>query len=386
VLSACLSWTISYSGPSTRPPGTNGQFTRGHFVSAPDANGLAPGASHDLLSPAFSTAGASEVWLHANVSTQLLNNAVFDIDVSTDGGVNWNNVFQRVFAGRTATTVAVPTLDNIEGFVGRLHVNLSTVAKNQPSVRLRFRSFDSSNSWWISMDDITVSDSPEGQRGGATEILAVERFAPESGFPPPGWRVRGKIHDDPAALQPGGWNNVDPTGRYNPALAFGRSRNFGRIDSTFPRIGFALIDTSACGYPPSIDGAGRVFPILRPVDEYLITKTLDASAYSTVYLHFDSEILNGSKDTATVLVSFDGGQTFQSEPISASAVSRLPDPVFTFDGASAVAESSNWYGRYVLAVPGAGHQSRLAFAFHLASAPQLNGAWAVDNVRVTGDR
>ena len=59
-------------------------------------------SSHDLWSPVFSGAGHEEVWLHFDASVQLNNNgdAIFDVDVTVDDGVTWNNVFRRIAPAR----------------------------------------------------------------------------------------------------------------------------------------------------------------------------------------------------------------------------------------------------------------------------------------------
>ena len=65
-------------------------------------NGTYTGASSDMTTPSFSTAGAAgDVWLHANISGNLNDGgqAIFDIDISTDGGANWVNKFRRIAPG-----------------------------------------------------------------------------------------------------------------------------------------------------------------------------------------------------------------------------------------------------------------------------------------------
>lgn len=65
-------------------------------------NGTYTGAANDIITPSFSTAGAAgDVWLHASVSANLNDNgqAIFDVDVSTDGGATWVNRFRRISPG-----------------------------------------------------------------------------------------------------------------------------------------------------------------------------------------------------------------------------------------------------------------------------------------------
>ncbi|NOY43482.1 MAG: PEP-CTERM sorting domain-containing protein [Planctomycetes bacterium] len=65
-------------------------------------NGTYTGASNDIITPSFSTAGATgNVWLSASISANLNDGgqAIFDIDVSTDGGVTWVNRLRRIAPG-----------------------------------------------------------------------------------------------------------------------------------------------------------------------------------------------------------------------------------------------------------------------------------------------
>ena len=108
------------------PPGLFPTFLAGTTPADPDLpdkdaydsrlkNGTYTGAANDFITPSFSTVGAGggDVWLHASVSSQLNDNgnAMFDIDVSTDGGTTWVNKFRRISPG-TRRNFATGDFDN----------------------------------------------------------------------------------------------------------------------------------------------------------------------------------------------------------------------------------------------------------------------------------
>ena len=188
-------------------------------------NGTYTGASNDMITPSFSTVGASgDVWLHASVSSVLGDNgqAIFDIDVSTDGGANWTNHYRRIApgtgrdfasgdfdqdldvdgfdflhvqremnftdaAGSTAheidsnrrntdqrwsdwekaigkyTPVVATVADgNAGGTQGELDINLGAIGGNS-DVKVRFRHFEQRDDETIAIDNIRVDEvSPEG--------------------------------------------------------------------------------------------------------------------------------------------------------------------------------------------------------------------------------
>src|SRR4030095_11119151 len=97
---------------------------------------------NDLWSPSFSTIGKSKVWLHMDTLAELNNNGkvVFDVDVSSDGGLTWHNVYRRVAPARTEAAPLVD-LTNSDGFFGRLDVDLSAFAANKAGAMFRLRSF-----------------------------------------------------------------------------------------------------------------------------------------------------------------------------------------------------------------------------------------------------
>ena len=346
-------WTLSNPGGRDNPPGADGRASGGRFmISDSDAqsgsNPTGSGMSHDLWSPTFNCADREAVWLHLDASVQLNNNgqAVFDIDVTIDGGLSWTNVLRRVAPSRTEDAPVV-TVDNAGGFFGRLDVDLTAVSAGEEAVRFRIRHFEPNFDWWIAIDNVVVDDIPPPV--GEEVLLANEGF--EDGIPSE-WSVRGLNAGNDS------WTTNDPC-----------ERSIVRAGETFPHQGgsglnrlgatFAIMDSDCSG------GAE---------DEYLITPVLDCRDTEEVVLHFRSEILPADNATQEVLVSLDGGVTFE------------PQPIFSYSGGGLFdAAEEAFYAERAFRVMAAVGQATVAFAFHYASAGNQEW-WAVDDVRVTATR
>jgi hypothetical protein len=113
-------------------------------------------------------------------------------------------------------------------------------------------------------------------------------------------------------------------------------------------------------------------------DELLITPVLDLGEATGVYLHFKSAILM-TASVAEVLLSLDGGETFNTE-----------FPVFSYNRDAGLlrdgGNSDMFYNEHLLAVPDAIGVSTVAFAFHYqGSAGGRAAGWGIDDVRVTVD-
>lgn len=350
-------WTVTNPGARANPPLFDGRPSSGRFVISDSDHGGSSslqntpgsGMSHDLRSPAFSCAALTRVWLHADCSAQLNENgsAVFDVDVSTNGGANWTNVSRRVAPGRTLAPAA--TIANTDGFFGRLDVDLTAFAAGEANVRVRFRHFEPSWDWWIALDDVIVDDV-DTRAGGTSVLLASQDFTPGSQGLPPGWTRQGLNTGTET------WHFTDKGNRYAPNVVGARRVN--RIQHSATPHDFAMLDSDADPDPAE--------------DEYLITPVLDCSAQARVWLHFRSEtVLHGSA-VQEVLVSFDGGATF--EPVRLFSYSA---------GGLAAAGQEPVFAERVLAVPSAAGRANVAFAFRYQS-PGNAWWWAVDDVRVTG--
>ena len=342
-------WTITNPGERANPPTFDGQPSSGQFAISDsdyaDGDNGAPGNgnSNDLWSPSFSTLGKSAVWLHMDTSAQLNDNGkvVFDVDVSTDGGGTWTNTYRRVAPQRTE---AAPIVDrtNADGYFGRLDVNLTALAADEPDVRFRLRSFEPSDDWWVAVDNVIVDDLPP-LSGGAVTVFE-EDF--EAGITH--MSVVSAI--DPPNTGAATWTAADPCARNNGGV---QGRGVNRINAKF-----AIMD-SGCDPDP-------------PANEYLVTPALDCSLLSEVFLHYESEIDAVDVAEQEVLVSLDGGTTFEEEPIFSYNVGGLLD-----------SGEEPFYARRVFSVASAAGQSSVVFAFHYEG-PGNEVYWAVDNVQVTG--
>jgi hypothetical protein len=351
------SWSVRNPARRANPPTLSGQPSNGKFAMSDAAYGPEPavtnaagsGVAYELWSPSFSTVGASQVWLHFDAAAQLNNNgdAVFQVDISADGGATWRNVLERVSPGRTLEPLPVFD-DNADGLFGRVHLDLSAVAANRPAVRLCFRHLEPTRDWWIALDNVLVDQVPADP--GTVEVLPVQSFAP--GIPSNWLKVNGPGSDTQAT-----WSSEDACsislGSRGAAFPDGLDgRSLHHLD-----LEFALTD-------PSCSAA--------VADEYLVTPALDLSGQGRVFLSFRSAILPSLRARAEVLLSLDRGDTF------------LPPPVFSCNtGALTVSEEEPYYNEMVIEVPAAAGRTNVAFAFHYQG---LGGGtwWAIDDVAVTG--
>ncbi len=346
-------WTVTNPAGKSNPPTFDGRPSAGRFlISDSDLGGAAvgnppgSGMSHDLRSPPIDCQGLAQVWLHLDCSAQLNNNgeAVFDIDVSADpAGLIWQNVFRRVAPARSLPPFA--THQNADGFFGRLNVDLTAQAAGQASVRFRLRHFEPNWDWWIAVDNIIVDDVDLGS-GGALQLFASEGFA--NGIPG-AWTLVGLNSGTET------WHTTDKGLRYLAGSVSERGVN--RIAHPGPTPDFAMLESDA--NPDPIE------------NEHLITPAIDCSTMGAVYLHFQSETVV-STATQEVLLSLDGGLTFEPEPLFSYSTGALLDP-----------GEEPFYAERVIAAPRAAFEGNVAFAFRFAS-PGNTWWWAVDEVRVTG--
>lgn len=351
-------WTITNAAGRSNPPGEDGRATVGGFVisdsdffgSASASNPTGSGMSYDLITPAFNATALSRVFLHADVSAQLNDNgrAVFDVDVRSSGR-GWQTVLRRVSPSRTANAPVV-TVDNADGFFGRLTLDLTAAAAGRNGVQVRLRHVEPNWDWWVAVDNVLVDDVD--RTGGPTvELLAAEGF---DGGVPLAWETRGVL---PAGF---GWSTADVCGK----------SIVGRNGSVFPFL------------------AGRAIHRLRPPfasvqvecagtarsDEWLLTPAVDARGLRRVWAEFECEFLPGGDGVVEVLLSLDGGATFAATPVFSSAGGGLLD-----------GDEEPVYQRRALELPGAGTSDAVVVAFRYRSA-SAGRWWGVDGVRVFGQR
>ncbi len=352
-------WTITNPGGRRPPPGEDGVPTEGIFVisdsdvaAGDDLTGT--GMSHDLHSPSFSCVGATAVWLHMDCTAQMNNNGVcvFDVDVSTNGGGAWTNVYRTVAPSRGVDPVA--TASNADGFFGRLHINITSQAAGKADVQFRLRHFEPNDDWWIAVDNVVVDDM--AVRTGSVALL-FERFEVSI---PDTWTARSVVNPPNAGTQT--WSFEDPCKRSvsrfnNSNLPYSEGRGIHRLGT-----GFALMD-SQCD--PAANGE----------DEYLITPVLDCSKATAVFLQYKSETIVTGASVQEVLLSLDGGATFEAQPIFSYNV-----------GGGFAGGEDPFFGDYTFAMGAAAGKSQVAFAFHYQGpATEEDFYWAVDDVKVTAD-
>ena len=342
-------WTVQNKGNRANPPGENGSPTSGRFmISDSDCcgrqeDGQGTGRSHDLWTPEFDTSGTDSVWLHVDCSAQLNNNGtcIFDVDVSIDGGEEWDNVFRRVAPSRGVDPL--PDRENTDGFFGRLHIDFSDFASNESSVIVRFRHFEPEWDWWVAIDNLLI-DNVAPPAGGAETLLELETF---DDLIPDDWEVRSRRNND----IPFTWITDDFCFRDpNPGVS---PQGINRQEAPY-----AIID-GACSPGPK--------------DEYLITPELDCSRAERVFLHFKSETLADEGATQRVLLSLDGGESFE----------RIP--IFSYDRRSLFdSQEEPFFADRLLEVPAAVGEGSVAFAFHFRTNTADNW-WTIDDVMVTAD-
>jgi hypothetical protein len=350
-------WTVTNPGARANPATLDGSASTGNFmISDSDqqtgANPVDSGASHDLYTPSFSTLGGTTVWLHADVSAQLNNNgaAIFDVEVSTDGET-WSNVFSRVAPGRISSnsaTTRLPNNTNADGYFGRLDVDISGVAANQADVQVRLRHYEPNWDWWIAVDNVLI-DNVAVPQGGSITVFS-EDFSNGLG--------QMNVFSGQGNTGTETWHTTDKGGRYVPGTVQEQGVNrLGPHPGETPD--FAIIDSDANPDPAE--------------DEYLMTPTLDLLEMTEVFLHYKSEtVVYSDTEAQDVLISLDGGNTFEATPIFDYLGGGL------WDGGE-----EPFYAERIFDVSDiAAGQSQVVFAFRFKGTGN-DYWWAIDDVMVT---
>ncbi len=352
-------WTTTNPGGRANPPTENGSPSTGKFIisdsdaASTSGGGDGTGQSYDITTPAFSTTGGTAVWLHASTSAQLNNSddAVFDVDVSTDGGTTFTNVFRRVSPGTGRAAAPLPDTTNADGFFGRLSVDISSIAADKPSVRIRFRHFEPSDDWWIALDDIRVDcDAP---LSGGEDVLFSESFAAGLGSM--------SVLSGAGNTGTETWHTTDKGNRYVAGAVSGRGVN--RINHPSALKEFVIMDSDADPDPAEV--------------EYLVTPVLDLSNYCDVFLHFQSETVVSGGATQAVVYSLDGGASVAGVAFKYNDTTGTTGPNALFDGGE-----EPFYAERVLSVAAVAGQPSVVFGF-LYQSPGDQWWWALDNIKVT---
>jgi len=350
-------WTLAIGGNGphggrANPIDRHGNNTTGNYIisdsdAAPSNDNGTYDIGYVLETPAINCAGATAVYLHFASFICLNDNgwAVFEVWVSPDNGATWQMVEQRIAPSRGSPPY--PDENTVEGIVGTVDYDISSVAAGQAQVKIRFVQRGCDDDWFCEIDDIFVDDSPPPL--GSTVLLPAESFL--SGSIPGTWTVTTNCGDNP-------WHVHDPTRpgerpHISEAGGVAGPRVINRLDTTF-----AILDSDQ-----DPDNCNDV--------EFLDTPPIDASGMSMVFLDFDSEIVTYAAASEQVLLSVDGGTTF------------LPDPVWTYDNVARDGEDPK-YTHHRIPVPQAAGHNNVVFRFSYLG----NGNswyWAVDNIRVTGE-
>ncbi len=402
-------WPEGQDGPGTNtdfinPPKADGTASDGGFLIADSDAGSGSdniGSESEIwaLTPVFSTVGASEVWMHANVDVDSNNNGecVFQFAVTIDGGATWLPIWQCVepqrpikawdnvidgaaFSGGYPELGSANQFLSYDGIHGRVHFQLPAEAANQAEVRLRFGYLEPADAWWIALDDLVIDTNPAPQ--GAETVLS-EDF--ENGIPATwgntplmtqAWDVRALWYLDEGPLKENNGEFVDID-----ILDHAASMDY-TIDFTTEVDEFLNPNGSLDGrWVLMLAGQGYAMwqegMLAEDVDQGadLDTPTLDLSDAAAVYMDFDSEVLAGNGDVRyEVFYSVDSGANF----------TRL----FTYHEALTNYEESPYFTHHYFEVPDAAGKSGVIFRFAAKGADpdQMNGFWVVDNVRVTVDK
>ena len=353
-------WIVSGSGATAggtraNPATFNGRPSVGRFIisdseAATGTNPTGTGASHDIVTPPIDCSGMSNAFVHIDVSAQLNNNgsAVFEIEAMSDQDPTWRLVIRRVSPSRTSPAPAATT-GNANGAYGRISATLGVFAAGRTGVKVRLRHFEPTNDWWVAVDNILIDDVAISTQGSET-ILPTVNFS--TGIPPT-WSISGP--------QSGAntWTTTDPCRRSVAANGGIFPRQGGNGSARLGTL-FAIVDSNCAS--------------ALAHDDYLKTPAMDCSAFGRVYLSLKSETVTANGATQEILVSTDGGTTFD------------PLPVFSYStGALAQRGEDPFFDIKVLDVPAAAGRNNVVFAFRYANS---GGGWwwGIDDVKVTGDR
>lgn len=448
---------VGSSGDGTWPSGGDGPGTNTGNIYPPNMNGIGvnspylisdsdeAGGSDNVgsaaqvyaQSPSFSTVGSTgTVWFHADAEIEANNNgeALAFLQVSTDGGGTWENVWVMVEPERVIDAFNTPTdaagnptgsaliggwpsigpdpnnpasLKTFAGIHGRWHLPLPASVENKADVRFRLGWHESADAWWYAVDNIVVDNTPPPT--GAVEILS-EDF--EGGIPA-AWNNQNlnTVSADPLneffELGPVVWGTVgieDPTLPGEPfklingvpvfidllkqAESFDVTLDLDTPDADFnPKgmtdggwllmlagQGYAMFQEAPFGTPAGAD------PELTALD----TPSVDLSSAAAAFLDFDSELLIGGGTTYKVQVSVDGGAF---------------EDIFDYRAALMNFGEAPYFDHHYLVVPQAAGSSNVVFRFLAGgsdptdnAAPDfpngngdMRGFWAIDNVRVTAN-
>ncbi len=138
---AASTWTAGNPGERT----INAPFASNFAIMDSDFADQNNTQDEQLITPVFNAGGLAQVILEFDSQFLRLDNEIADVDVTTNGGVNWTNVLR---------------LQNVDdGFPmpSRKTVNITgAIALNPANVQIRFRYYNASWAWWWAIDNVKV--------------------------------------------------------------------------------------------------------------------------------------------------------------------------------------------------------------------------------------
>jgi len=243
-------WAFNNPGNRSNLTGGTGNFA----IIDSDALGSGNSQDADLIAPPLDFSGATEPHLRFNSDYRALTSSIADIDVSTDGGTTWVNIWRQTTTDRRGPRVEEVPLTGLAGDADAM-------------VRFRYRG---TFAWWWELDNVEFSASPT-----STPIIR-ETF--DSTSTPAGWTLVERISLPP----PGSWVFDDPGNRGNLTGGAGN---------------FAIVDSDDLG-------SGKT------QDTDLISPPIDLSTAANPHVRFNSDYRAFSNSTADVDFSLDGGTTW----------------------------------------------------------------------------
>ena len=401
-------WPEGQDGPGTdtgfiNPPKADGTETDGGYLMADSDAG---DGSDDIgsesgiwaLTPVFSTVGASEVWMHANVEVESNNNGecVFQFAATIDGGETWLPIWQCVeperpvkgwdtgidgaaFSGGYPELGSANEFLSFDGIHGQVHFPLPAAALNQAEVRLRFGYYEPADAWWVAIDDLVIDTNPAPQ---GSETVLSEDF--ENGIPAEWgntaamtqkWDVRALWDiefDGPVKEKNGEFIDIDLVD-HAAFMDYTIDLNTEVDEMLNPKgslDGMWVLMLAGQGYAMWQEGMNDA-----DVDQGsdLDTPALDLSDAAAVYMDFDSEMLGSGHASVSyeVFYSVDSGANFTR--------------IFTYHEALMDYGEAPYFTHHYFEVPDAAGKSDVIFRFAAKGADpgEMRGFWVVDNVRVT---
>jgi hypothetical protein len=384
-------WTITNPGGRANPPTIDGTATTGNFMVADsDAQTESgpPGemGRHSLITPSFSTAGGGNPWLHVDASIMQNNNGynVFFIDVSVDGGTNWDTRYMQVAPGRGGATfdpplypaTYMPDNSNAGGYFGQLDVDLGPEAVDQSDVQVRFQMYEPNWDWWYAIDNVKIDDVPKPSTGETTafsedfadstlgQMGVINVVADTNGVA--GWVTKDNAIDAIATPQyyPGQVGDLD-------------GRSVARIGHPDPvgangELTFAITEGGllAAGADPP-----------QAYHTILHTPVLDLSEVSDVVLQYEDEGYASDELTRVLLMEDTNGDG----PDASDTVVRV---IFDYlGGGGFVFTEEPMFAERAFDVPEADGRNDVYFAWESASGGVVDETdglwWAIDSITVS---